>query len=241
MSTPQAGNWIAGKPVQGTSGEVWEVINPVNGHVVSEVSLASPADVSAAVHAAHSAHAEWATATPATRAEALAALAARMTERADEYAEVESAQAGKPIRLTTEFDVPGSIDNAVFFAGTARHLNGTAAAEWDGDHTSSVRREPVGVVGSIAPWNYPLQMAMWKMLPAVAAGNTVVLKPSELTPLTSLMLAEDATAVGMPAGVFNVWAGLHRSNPRLRAPQSLPGVPRPGGGSNENGGAWRHD
>ncbi|MCU0296675.1 MAG: aldehyde dehydrogenase family protein, partial [Candidatus Nanopelagicales bacterium] len=102
---------------------------------------------------------------------------------------------------------PGSIDNASFFAGAARHLQGSAAAEWDGTHTSTIRREAIGVVGSIAPWNYPLQMAMWKMLPAVAAGNTIVLKPSELTPITTLMLAEDATAAGMPDGVFNVITG----------------------------------
>lgn len=200
------GQWIDGTSVAG-SGEPLDVINPATGAVVDSVTLATAEDVGAAVASAKGAFAAWSRATPAERGAVLHDLAARMAARAQDYAQVESAQAGKPIRLTSEFDVPGSIDNAEFFAGAARHLQGTAAAEWDGTHTSTVRREPIGVVGSIAPWNYPLQMAMWKMLPAVAAGNTIVLKPSELTPLTTLMLAEDATAAGMPDGVFNVVTG----------------------------------
>ena len=200
------GQWINGRAQTG-SGEPLEVVNPATGEVVGTVTLATAADVDAAVAAAKSAFPGWSTATPAERSTALHDLARVMSERADEYARVESAQAGKPIRLATEFDVPGSIDNAEFFAGAARHLQGSAAAEWDGTHTSTVRREAIGVVGSIAPWNYPLQMAMWKMLPAVAAGNTIVLKPSELTPLTTLMLAEDATRAGFPDGVFNVVTG----------------------------------
>jgi betaine-aldehyde dehydrogenase len=130
-----------------------------------------------------------------------------MQARAEEYAQAETAQAGKPLRLSREFDVPGSIDNAAFFSGAARNLEGKASAEWDGEHTSIIRRESIGVVGSIAPWNYPLQMAMWKVLPAIAAGNTIVLKPAEITPLTTLMLAEDCAAAGIPAGVVNVVAG----------------------------------
>jgi betaine-aldehyde dehydrogenase len=144
---------------------------------------------------------------PVERSSALIRLADRLTSRAQEYAETETRQTGKPIRLSTEFDVPGSIDNVAFFAGAARNLEGKAAAEWDGVHTSLIRREPIGVVGSIAPWNYPLQMAMWKVLPAVAAGNTIVLKPAEITPLTSLMLAEDCAAVDIPPGVVNVVVG----------------------------------
>ncbi len=202
-----AGQWIDGKAVDGSSGEVLDVINPATDEAITELQLAGPADVDAAVQAANRAFREWSRVPPVERSTVLQALATRMTERADEYARVESEQAGKPIRLSTGFDVPGSIDNTAYFAGAARHLQGTAAAEWDGTHSSTVRREPIGVVGSIAPWNYPLQMAMWKMLPAVAAGNTVVLKPSELTPLTALMLAEDCAAAGMPAGVFNVVTG----------------------------------
>ncbi len=202
-----AGQWIDGKAVDGGSGKTIDVVDPADGSVIETLTLADTTDVEAAVAAAKRAFAEWSRVPPVVRSEALLALADRMRARADEYARVESAQAGKPIRLTTGFDVPGSIDHTLFFAGAARSLQGTAAAEWDGDHTSTIRREPIGVVGSIAPWNYPLQMAMWKMLPAVAAGNTVVLKPSELTPLTSLMLAEDASAAGFPDGVFNVLTG----------------------------------
>ena len=200
------GQWIDGRAHDG-GGEAMQILNPATGDVIDEVRLATTEDVDSAVAAAKAAFPDWSTATPGERSTVLHDLAARMAERAEEYAQAESAQAGKPIRLTREFDVPGSIDNAEFFAGAARHLQGSAAAEWDGTHTSTVRREAIGVVGSIAPWNYPLQMAMWKMLPAVAAGNAIVLKPSEMTPITSLMLAEDATAAGMPDGVFNVITG----------------------------------
>jgi betaine-aldehyde dehydrogenase len=130
-----------------------------------------------------------------------------MEERAVQFARTETRQTGKPIRLSSEFDVPGTIDNVAFFAGAARTLEGRAAGEYSADHTSFVRREAVGVVGSIAPWNYPLQMAGWKVLPAVAAGNTIVLKPSELTPLTALLLAEAAKDAGIPDGVINVITG----------------------------------
>jgi betaine-aldehyde dehydrogenase len=179
--------------------------------VVATLGEATVADVEAAVAAARRAYRDWSRTTPGERSAALLALADRMEARAEEYARVETAQSGKPIKLTTEFDVPGSIDNVRFFAGAARVLNGMAQAEYDGTHTSSIRREPIGVVGSIAPWNYPLQMAMWKILPAVAAGNTIVLKPAEITPLTSLMVAEDALAAGIPAGVINVLTGPGRS------------------------------
>ena len=202
-----AGAFIDGVARDGATGEKFDVVNPANGQVIDTIVLAGPTDVDDAVAAAKRAFVEWSQLPPVARSEALHALAGVLADRADEYAAVESAQAGKPIRLTSNFDVPGSIDNVSYFAGAARHLQGTAAAEWDGEHSSTVRREPIGVVGSIAPWNYPLQMAMWKMLPAVAAGNTIVLKPSELTPLTTLMLAEDAIAAGIPAGVFNVVVG----------------------------------
>ena len=134
-------------------------------------------------------------------------LAALLDERAESLAQTESWQAGKPIRLAREFDVPGTVDNTAFFAGAARTLEGRAAGEYSPDHTSAVRREPIGVVGSIAPWNYPLQMAAWKVLPAIAAGNAIVLKPSELTPLTALMFAEACSDAGIPAGVVNVVTG----------------------------------
>ena len=199
--------FIDGEPRDATSSDTHDVLDPSTGEVIATMALGGADDVAAAVAAAAAAFPGWAGATPAERSAALHALAARMSRRAEEYARTESRNAGKPIRLAGEFDVPGSIDNVSFFAGAARHLQGTAAAEWDGAHTSTVRREPIGVVGSIAPWNYPLQMAVWKVLPAIAAGNTIVLKPAELTPLTTLMLAEDAVAAGIPAGVLNVVTG----------------------------------
>ena len=184
-----------------------EIINPANGDVVAHVDYVGAGEVDEAVRRARSAFPEWSSATPAERAARISALAAAMEARAQEYVETETAQTGKPLRLSREFDVPGSIDNAVFFAGAARNLEGKASAEWDGAHTSVIRREPVGVVGSIAPWNYPLQMAMWKILPAISAGNTIVLKPAEITPLTALMVAEDARAAGIPDGVITVVVG----------------------------------
>ena len=206
----QGHQYVDGAFRRGTSGETHDVINPANGSVVTTADLASPADVDAAVTAATRAQAEWGRATPGERSAALIALAAAMSERAEDYAQAETAQAGKPIKLSREFDVPGSIDNVSFYAGAARNLEGKASAEYSGVHTSVVRREPVGVVGSIAPWNYPLQMAVWKVLPAIAAGNTIVLKPAELTPITSLMLAEDCTKAGLPDGVVNVLTGPGR-------------------------------
>jgi len=198
---------VGGRAVAGSSGETSPVVDPATGATIAEVDLAGPSDVAAAVAAAKAAYPEWSTATPGARSAALLALASRLEGRAAEYAAAETTHTGKPIRLATEFDVPGSIDNVQFFAGAARNLDGKASAEWDGLHTSVIRREPIGVVGSIAPWNYPLQMAMWKILPAIAAGNTIVLKPAEITPLTTVMLAEDCAAVGIPEGVVNVVVG----------------------------------
>ena len=199
--------FINGQRVDSASGNTDDVIDPSNGTVVESVTLAGPADVDQAVSAAKAAFPDWSGATPADRSGALTAFAQLLGERSADFASIESRQAGKPIRLTTEFDVPGTVDNTAFFAGAARHLEGKAAGEYSADHTSIIRREAIGVVGSIAPWNYPLQMAAWKVLPAIAAGNTIVLKPAELTPLTSLMFAETAFDAGIPAGVVNVLTG----------------------------------
>ncbi|WP_441250041.1 gamma-aminobutyraldehyde dehydrogenase [Kitasatospora sp. McL0602] len=203
--------YIAGKLTEGTGTEPFQVVNPADGTVVRSVTLASEADVDTAVAAAKAALPEWSGATPGARSEALLRLAGILAERAEEFARVETAQTGKPIKLSTEFDVPGTIDNTSFFAGAARNLEGKAAGEYSGDHTSYVRREAIGVVGSISPWNYPLQMAAWKILPAVAAGNTIVLKPAELTPLTSLMFARACSDAGIPDGVVNVVTGAGRT------------------------------
>ena len=171
------------------------------------MALATPADVDRAVASARAALRGWATATPVDRAGVLAKLAELVDANAEAIIAEEVSQTGKPVRLATEFDVPGSIDNISFFSGAARHLEGKATAEYSGDHTSSIRREAVGVVATITPWNYPLQMAVWKVLPALAAGCSVVIKPAELTPLTTLTLARLATEAGLPDGVFNVVTG----------------------------------
>ena len=202
-----ASQFINGKYVESKLGKKIDVINPSNGEVITEVDLAGAEDVDIAVAAARTAAESWSRTTPGERSGLLYKFARAMEERAEEFAKLESAQAGKPIRLATEFDVPGTIDNIDFFAGAARNLEGKATGEYSADHTSSIRREPVGVIGSISPWNYPLQMAAWKVLPAVAAGNTIVLKPAEVTPLTSTLFAEVATSAGIPAGVINVLVG----------------------------------
>ncbi|WP_096502727.1 gamma-aminobutyraldehyde dehydrogenase [Mycobacteroides stephanolepidis] len=204
MSAPSS--WINGRPVT-TRGDTYHVINPATGTTVAELGLATPADADAAVAAARAAGPGWASSTPGDRATVLAKLAAGMAANADTLVAEEVSQTGKPVRLAAEFDVPGSIDNVEFFAGAARHLEGKATAEYSPDHTSSIRREAAGVVATITPWNYPLQMAVWKVLPALAAGCTVVIKPSELTPLTTLTLARLATEAGLPDGVLNVLTG----------------------------------
>ncbi len=199
--------YIAGQLRAGTSGRTHAVVDPATGEKVYVYELASTADVDAAVAAARAAFPGWSGATPGERSEAMHRFAAVLAEQAEDFAYVESLQCGKPIKLSAGFDVPGSVDNTAFFAGAARHLEGKAAGEYSGDHTSYVRREAIGVVGSVAPWNYPLQMAAWKVLPAIAAGNTIVLKPAEITPLTSVMFAQAAKEAGIPDGVINIVTG----------------------------------
>ncbi|MGZ5390716.1 MAG: gamma-aminobutyraldehyde dehydrogenase [Mycobacterium sp.] len=206
VSTNVASSWIDGAPVV-TGGGLHQVVNPANGAPVAEMASATPADVDRAVASARAALRGWATATPVDRAGVLAKLAELVDANAEAIIAEEVSQTGKPVRLAGEFDVPGSIDNISFFSGAARHLEGKATAEYSGDHTSSIRREAVGVVATITPWNYPLQMAVWKVLPALAAGCSVVIKPAELTPLTTLTLARLATEAGLPDGVFNVVTG----------------------------------
>ncbi len=192
---------------QAGHGTTLPLVNPATGRQLETLVLATADDVDDAVRAAKRAFPVWSRLTPGERSDALHRLAAELESRAEEMAQVETAQTGKSLRMSREFDVPGSIDNVEFFAGAARNLEGRAAAEYSADHTSMVRREPLGVIGSIAPWNYPLQMAAWKILPAIAAGNTIVLKPSEMTPGTSLIFAEAATAAGIPDGVVNIVTG----------------------------------
>ena len=198
--------FIDGRLRRGRGGRM-KRIDPANGEVAEELDLADARDVDDAVCAARRAFPEWSRRTPAERSEALHRLAAELGARSQLLAELETAQTGKTMRMSTQFDVPGTVDNAAFFAGAARHLQGLAAGEYGAGGTSMIRREPIGVIGSISPWNYPLQMAGWKILPAIAAGNTIVLKPSELTPGTSLVFAEAAAAAGIPDGVVNIVTG----------------------------------
>ena len=184
-----------------------EVIDPSTGVVIDVVTASTSVDVDQAVAAAATAFQGWSRTTPAERSGVLNRLARLMDEQSTQIAELETRQTGKPIKLTTEFDVPGTVDNVSFFAGAARNLEAKAAGEYMATHTSYLRREPIGVVGSIAPWNYPLQMAGWKILPAIAAGNTIVIKPSELTPLTTILFAELAREAGLPDGVITVVPG----------------------------------
>ncbi len=198
------GNFIGGAFRPGT-GEAQAVIDPATAHVLADVPGSSPADVGAAVAAASGAFATWGAVSPAERSAALLAVAQVIEDNADELSVLESVNVGKPIAAMPE-EIGFAVDNLRFFAGGARLLEGRAAGEYLTGYTSMLRRDPIGVVASIAPWNYPLMMAVWKFGPALAAGCTVVLKPSELTPLSSLKLAELLADV-LPAGVFNVVTG----------------------------------
>ncbi|MFL4474871.1 gamma-aminobutyraldehyde dehydrogenase [Paeniglutamicibacter sp. MACA_103] len=208
-TTTQGHQFINGEYRLGRGGTA-ERINPATGRVAQSLDYASVADVEDAVGAASAAFDSWSRRTPGARADHLLAFATELGTRAAELAALETEQTGKSTRMSHEFDVPGTIDNVNFFAGAARNLQGQAAGDYAGNSTSMIRREAIGVIGSIAPWNYPLQMAAWKILPAIAAGNTIVLKPSELTPGTTLLFAEAATAAGIPDGVINVVVGTGR-------------------------------
>jgi betaine-aldehyde dehydrogenase len=199
-------NFIDGEFVDPTDGQTEPILNPATGEAIAEAPLSTPADVDRAVKAAGAAWDGWAATTPGERALALLKLADAIEEHADELAELEADNAGKPINAFRDDEIPFMVDNLRFFAGAARCLEGRAAGEYVSGYTSIIRREPVGVIGQIAPWNYPLMMAVWKIGPALAAGNTVVLKPAETTPLTVLKMAEYASEI-LPKGVLNVITG----------------------------------
>jgi len=199
-------NFIGGELVDPAEGETEEVINPATGEAIAEAPLSTEEDVNRAVAAARGAFDEWSTATPATRSMALLKLAEAIEEHAEELAALESADAGKPLKAVTEDEMPAMSDQLRFFAGAARNLEGRASGEYTEGYTSIIRREAIGVVGQITPWNYPLMMAIWKIGPALATGNTVVLKPAETTPVTTIKLAEIAGEI-FPPGVFNVIGG----------------------------------
>jgi 1-pyrroline dehydrogenase len=182
-----------------------EVLNPATGEVIAEVPRGTQADVDRAVESAKKALPEWLETTPGERQDVLLKLAAVIEDNAEELAEIESRNVGKPLSYARD-EMPVSADNIRFFAGAARTLEGKSAGEYMRGYTSMLRREPIGIVGGIAPWNYPLMMAVWKFAPALAAGNVQVLKPSEQTPLSVLRFAELAAEV-LPPGVFNVITG----------------------------------
>ena len=183
-----------------------EVLNPATAEPMAEVPESSVEDVDTAVAAARSALPAWAATPPGERASALLKLADRIEQNADQLAEIEAKNAGKPRQAFLDDEIPFMVDNLRFFAGAGRVMEGRAAGEYMADHTSIIRREPVGVVGQITPWNYPLMMAVWKIGPALATGNTIVLKPAETTPLSTLKLAELASDL-LPEGVLNVVTG----------------------------------
>jgi 1-pyrroline dehydrogenase len=199
--------FVGGEWVESESSGVQEIYNPATGEVIAQAPRGSEADVQRAVEAARRAFdGGWGESTPKERSEALLKLAQLVEEHSEELAGIESENVGKPITTTIAEEMPPTVDALRFFAAGARCLEGKATMEYLRGFTSMIRREPVGVVGSIAPWNYPLQMAVWKLGPALAAGNTVVLKPSEWTPLSALRFAELA-AEALPAGVLNVITG----------------------------------
>ncbi|MBK5289073.1 MAG: gamma-aminobutyraldehyde dehydrogenase [Acidimicrobiia bacterium] len=202
-------NYIGGAWVDAAGGATDEVLNPATGEVITSVPASDAVDVDAAVAAAKEAYAGWRTLTPRARSEALYAVADAIEADLDTIKRLEMENCGKPAGMI-EFEMDLTLDNWRFFAGGARFLEGRAAGEYIEEHTSYLRRDPLGVIGSIAPWNYPINMATWKLGPALAAGNTVVLKPSELTPMTALRLAE-ITADILPKGVLNVVTGDGKS------------------------------
>ena len=199
-------NVIGGQRRDAVDGRTTELVDPTTGQVNGTAPLSSAQDIVLATRAAAEAFPLWRDATPAERQRALLRLADAMEARTDELVAAESSNTGKPLGLTASEELPPAIDQLRFFAGAARVLDGRAAGEYLADHTSFVRREPVGVCAQVTPWNYPLMMAVWKFAPALAAGNTVVLKPSDTTPVTTALLAEMA-AEFLPPGVFNVVCG----------------------------------
>ncbi|GAB3964870.1 gamma-aminobutyraldehyde dehydrogenase [Actinoallomurus acanthiterrae] len=199
-------NHIGGRDLPAASGETMDLIDPATGEVHGTAPRSGPADVDRACEAASGAFARWSRTTPARRQDALLRIADAMRERAGEFLAAEVRDTGKPPELFRSDELPAVIDTLRFFAGAARALPGAPAGEYAEGFTSMLRREPIGVCAQIVPWNYPLMMAVWKIAPALAAGNTVVLKPAETTPSTALLLARVAAEV-LPDGVLNVVCG----------------------------------
>ena len=198
---------IGGEENESVSRQRTEVLDPATGRPTGSVPRGNEADVDTAVRSARAAFKTWSRLTPGERSGILMRFADRLEARAQEIADLETRQTGKPLKLSLHSDVPFAHDNLRFMAAQARLLEGSAAGEYTTGMTSLLRREPVGVIGSIAPWNYPYLMAAWKIGPALAAGNTVVLKPASITPLTALIMAQEALEAGLPPGALNVVTG----------------------------------
>jgi betaine-aldehyde dehydrogenase len=199
-------NFVGGEYTDTADGRYYDLVNPSTGGTFATAPASREADVDAAFRVADRAFETWRETTPSERQLALIRIADALEERAEEFVRAESENTGKPVGLTMEEEIPMMLEQIRFFSGAARCLEGKSAGEYLAGHTSFVRREPIGVCAQITPWNYPLLMAIWKFPPAVAAGNTVVLKPSDTTPVTTLMLAELASEF-LPEGVFNVVCG----------------------------------
>lgn len=199
-------NLINGEEVASASGESSEIIDPSTGEVYAHAPKSNAADVDKAMAAASGAFAGWRDSTPSERQRALLKIADALENRAEEIIAIESRNTGKPLAITRSEEVPPMIDQIRFFAGAARNLEGKSAGEYMRGMTSFIRREPIGVCAQVTPWNYPMMMAVWKWAPAIAAGNTVVLKPSDTTPASTIFMAKVMSEF-LPAGVINVICG----------------------------------
>ncbi|MEW6635583.1 MAG: gamma-aminobutyraldehyde dehydrogenase [Actinomycetota bacterium] len=206
MQTKTIKNFVGGEHVDPAEGRFYDVINPSTGEAYTRAPASGKEDVDRAFEAAERAFEGWRDSTPSERQLALLRIADAIEERAEDLVRAESENTGKPVGLTMEEEIPAMVDQIRFFAGAARVLEGKSAGEYMRGMTSYIRREPVGVCAQVTPWNYPMMMAVWKFAPAIAAGNTVVIKPSDTTPVTTVMLAEIA-AEFLPEGVFNVVCG----------------------------------
>jgi betaine-aldehyde dehydrogenase len=222
MTQARLRNFVNGRYADPCEGGYSEVVDPSTGATYAHAPVSSAADVDEALRAAATAFESWRDSTPAERSRAMLRFADAVERRAGQFVEAETRNTGKPIALAVSDELPPSVDQLRFFAGAARILEGRSAGEYLRDHTSMIRREPIGVCAQVTPWNYPLMMAVWKIAPALAAGNTVVLKPSDTTPVSSLLLAEVA-AEFFPPGVFNVICG-DRGTGRAMIAHDLPAM-----------------
>jgi betaine-aldehyde dehydrogenase len=216
MATRTLQNFVDGEYRDPADGKTAPLVNPSTGEVYANAPVSSQYDIDAACQAARRAFESWRDTTPSERSLALIRIADAIEGRADEFVQLESENTGKPVQLTTEEEIPPMVDQIRFFAGAARCLEGRSAGEYMSGYTSMIRREPVGVCVQVTPWNYPMMMAVWKWAPAIAAGNTVVLKPSDTTPVTTVKMAE-VMAEFLPPGVFNVICGDRETGATLVA------------------------